>query len=342
MGNLYGWLQWSMWGLLYCGMAIAVYNRPIFVETELFYGAVLVGVTALGSHLLRGFYRTRAASYSVAKQVITLVAGSVLFAALAAALLLLAVFTLSASGVSFPIPADQRWFVIKTVFSGNFINMLLALLLWSAVYFAVTKVRQLRQTTALLKQTQLDTLINQLNPHFLFNAINNIRALILEDTERSRAMLAALSDMLRYNLDSQQGIKVTLAQELSIVLRYIELCSIQYEHRLSYQQQIEPQCEAMLLPKFLLQLCVENALKHGISKLEHGGSVTVTANATDNCLRLQIRHPGTLAPAYSEAKGVGVKNIKQRLQLLYHGHASFSLEQQAGSVVTQICLPVEY
>lgn len=342
MSKLYGSLQWTMWGLLYCSMAIAVYNRPVFVETELFYGAVLVGVTALGSHLLRGFYRARAASYSVVQQVVTLVAGSVLFAALAAALLLLAVFSLSASGVSFPIPADQRWFVIKTVFSGNFINMLLALLFWSAVYFAFTKVRQLRQTTALLQQTQLDALINQLNPHFLFNAINNIRALILEDTERSRAMLAALSDMLRYNLDSQQGVKVTLAQELSIVQRYIDLCSIQFEQRLSYQQQIEPQCESMLLPKLLLQLCVENALKHGISKLPQGGEISVTATAVERCLILQISHPGTLAPTYHDARGVGIKNIKQRLQLLYHGQASFRLEQRANCVVTQITLPAEY
>src|SRR5690606_21015377 len=147
-------------------------------------------------------------------QVAVLLSGSVLFAALATRLSVVTCFAFSVRGFSFPIPAAQCWFVLKTVFSGTFSNVLMALLSWSPVSFAVTMVCRLRQTPARLHASQLDALINQLNPHFLFNAINDIRALILENPDRARAMLAALSDMLRYNLNQQDGVKVTLQQEL--------------------------------------------------------------------------------------------------------------------------------
>lgn len=337
----YGPLQWGGWLTLYAVMALVVYNRPVFVETELLYGAVLLGSTGLGSHLLRGFYRRKVTQSVLPVQVAVLVSGSVLFAALATLLLLLTFFALSVSGYSFPIPADQRWFVIKTVFSGNFVNMLMALLFWSAVYFAITKVRQLRQTTALLHASQLDALINQLNPHFLFNAINNIRALILENPDRARAMLAALSDMLRYNLNQQDGVKVTLQQELTIVHNYIALCSIQFEQRLQYREQIASNCNSILLPKLLLQLCVENAVKHGISKLASGGEVMISARLAGPEVVLQVSNHGSLTVAGDKHSTVGLKNIRQRLQLLYQDKASIQLYQRGQKVITEIRLPLE-
>ncbi len=341
MKYTYAVLQWGGWLLLYSLMTLAVLNRPIFVATELLYGAVLVSATGLGSHLLRGFYRKHSAQAALAMQVAVLAGGSVFFAAVATALLVITFFVLSVSGYTFPVPAEQRWFVIRTVFAGNFINMLMALCFWSAVYFAVTKVRQLRQTTALLHATQLDALINQLNPHFLFNAINNIRALILEDPDRARAMLAALSDMLRYNLNRQDGVKVTLQQELDIVRSYISLCSIQFEQRLQYRETTDAGCGLMLVPKLLLQLCVENAIKHGISRLPAGGEVQITAMASGADIVLQVINHGVLQRQDEKHGGVGLKNIRQRLQLLYDGKAGLQLYQQDDKVITEIRLPAE-
>lgn len=335
-------IQLCSWGLLYSLMALAVYKRPVFVETELLYGAVLVGSTALGSHFLRCLYRRYVFQANVVKQAVLLILGSTLFAAIATGMLLLTFFTLSATGVTFPIPPDQRWFVISSVFSGNFVNMLLALWLWSALYFAVTKVRQLRQTTALLQQTQLDALLNQLNPHFLFNVINNIRALILEDPERSRTMLATLSDMLRYNLSQEHGIKVTLQQELETVGNYINLCSIQFEHRLSYQEDIAPDCKQALVPKLLLQLGVENAVKHGVSPLPQGGQIRLSVQAVGQQLCIKIINPGLLSNASGAGCGVGLENIRRRLLLLYQGRAYCKLFQQSSEVVLEIGLPLEF
>ncbi|MDF3127452.1 histidine kinase [Rheinheimera sp. 1928-s] len=341
MINLYSWGQWAGWTLLYVLMALMISNRPVFVETELLYAAVLIGATGLGSHGLRLFFRNQLAQSSLTKQTVTLVAGAVVIAAFATLMLLIMVFLLSALGYGYPIPPDQRWFVIKSIGQGNFFNMLMVMLLWSALYFSMIKVRQLRQTTALLHATQLDALINQLNPHFLFNAINNIRALILEDPERARTMLATLSDMLRYNLNSEQGIKVALHQELEIVHAYIALCSIQFEHRLQYVEQIDEDCNNVLIPKLLIQLCVENAIKHGISRLTQGGEIRIRALVQHGEISIQISNPGLLQSTTQNTTGVGLKNIRQRLQLLYLGAASLWLEQQQDKVVAEIRLPLE-
>lgn len=345
MTHLYAYLQWAGWGLLYGFMALMIASRHVFVETELLYGAVLLAATGTGSHLLRNVYRHVVASSAIPKQVCVLIGGSILVAASATLLLLICFFLLTLTDYSFPVPPAQRWFVIKTIFTGNFFNMLLAMLLWSAVYFAVTKVRLLRQTTALLQATQLDALVSQLNPHFLFNAINNIRALILEDPERARHMLALMSDMLRYNLTPTAGtkerIKVPLKQELEIVHSYLALCSIQFEQRLHYQQQIDSNCTELAVPKLLLQLCVENAVKHGISRLPEGGTISISANTHDHNLQLRVTNHGTLHPDDDKSSGVGLRNIRQRLQLLYQGRASLRLYQHADQVITEILIPME-
>lgn len=336
----YALLQCCGWGLLYISLSLYIVNRQISVPQELIYGAVLVGSTGLGSHLLRHFYRRKLQQAGVLRQATSLILGSLISAAVATTMLVGCVFLFSLTEFSFPIPEAQRWFVIKHIVSGNFINMLLAMSLWSALYFAITKVRQLRQTTALLQASQLDALLNQLQPHFLFNALNNIRALILEDPEKAREMLSVLADMLRYNLDPKAGVKVPLAQELDIVQHYLALCSIQFEQRLRYQQQIPESCLSLAVPRLLLQLCVENAIKHGISHLPAGGSIEISARIVDDQLCLAVCNDGQLQQR-TDSTGVGLANIRQRLALLYQGKASLTLSQQAQQVITEIRLPME-
>jgi sensor histidine kinase YesM len=341
MMNWYTCGQWAGWSLLYLLVALIVINRPVFVETELFYAAVLVGAAGAGSHCLRLFYRRKLMHSALPKQSFVLIAGAVIVAAFATLTLVLVFFLLSITEYSFPVPAEQRGFVVKSIIQGNFSNVLLVMLLWSALYFSVTKVRQLRQATALLHRTELDALLSQLNPHFLFNAINNIRALILEDPERARTMLATLSDMLRYNLNSEQGIKVPFHQELETVHAYVALCSIQFEQRLQYSEHIDAGCTDTLIPKFLIQLCVENAVKHGISRCAAGGEIRIEAQVQQDELRIQISNPGLLQTGAVSTTGVGLKNIRQRLQLLYQGNASLRLEQQQDKVIAEIRLPLE-
>lgn len=335
--QLLGWL------ILYAAICFTAWLRPIFTPVEWLYALVLVGSSAMGSHFIRNGYKKYVVRKSLWQQVIYLASSSLFFATIAGVLLLITVFTLSQLGVTNPIPAMQRGFVAKVVFTGNFFNMVLALMFWSVLYFSISKVRQLRQTRELLKSSQLDALKNQLNPHFLFNAINNIRALILEDPTRAREMLARLADMLRYSLSKDDKSRVTLESELAIVNEYIALCSIQFEDRLRFSVTAPISLQQALVPKLLLQLCVENAIKHGISNEVDGGSIDVTVHQTDNMLNVIIRNDGALHKDTKE-KGVGLRNIRQRLALLYPEchEAGLRLYHENNQVITHVRLPLEF
>ncbi|SNY42524.1 Histidine kinase [Arsukibacterium tuosuense] len=341
--HVYLLCQLSGWLALYAVISIAAWTRLTFTQVELLYALVLVGSSAIGSHLIRFGYKKRLRSKVIWQQVLYLAVSSLLIAAIAALLLVVTALALAHFGITNPIPAAQQWFVARVVFTGNFFNMLMALLFWSALYFSITKVRQLRQTNELLKSSQLDALKNQLNPHFLFNAINNIRALILEDPQRARTMLARLADMLRYSLSKDDKAKVTLSSELAIVNEYIELCSIQFEERLRFTIDVEHNCLQALVPKLLLQLCVENAIKHGISTDINGGSIDVTIRQIDNLLDISIVNDGSFDKV-SNHQGVGLHNIRQRLALLYPDsrHAGLSLYSEQRKVKTRIRLPLEF
>ncbi|MBV2129755.1 sensor histidine kinase [Arsukibacterium indicum] len=341
--HLYLICQLTGWLLLLSVICIVAWMRVIFTPVEWLYAAVLVGSTAIGSHFIRNGYKAYLRGKNIWQQVCYLTAGSILVAATATLLLIITVLVLAHFGVTNPIPAAQRWFVIRVVFSGNFFNMLLALLFWSALYFSISKVRQLHQTSELLKSSKLDALIHQLNPHFLFNAINNIRALILEDPARARDMLARLADMLRYSLSKDDNPKVTLDAELAIVNEYVALCSIQFEDRLRFVINTELTCRQALVPKLLLQLCVENAIKHGISTEIDGGSIDVTVHCNDSMLDIVISNDGNLQQP-ENYRGLGLQNIRQRLRLLYPDckQTGLTLQSEHNKVKTHIRIPLEY
>lgn len=125
-----------------------------------------------------------------------------------------------------------------------------------------------------------------------------------------------------------------------MVQHYLALCSIQFERRLRYQQQIPEHCLSLAVPRLLLQLCVENAIKHGISHLPAGGSIEISARIVDDQLCLTVSNDGQLRQL-TDSTGVGLANIRQRLALLYQGKASLTLSQQAQQVITEIRLPME-
>lgn len=157
-------------------------------------------------------------------------------------------------------------------------------LVWSALYLMLSRQRQWQAAQRLhrdselrLQQSQLQSLLAQLNPHFMFNCINNIRALILEDPAAARNMLAHFADMLRYQVAASPEVLVPLRSELAVAEDYIALMKIQFEQRLEFRLQVDPQCTALLLPKLTVQLLLENAIKHGISRSRAGGQILLQA-----------------------------------------------------------------
>lgn len=240
-------------------------------------------------------------------------------------------------------------FLIGSI-AGNALIFFIIMMLWTLAYFLLTKMNQLKateahqQTTELaLKQAQLNTLIGQLNPHFLFNGLNNIKALILEDASKARNMLTTLAELLRYGLNSERNEFVPLNDELEVVRNYINLAAIQYENRLDYQEKIQVQTENMGVPPMMIQLLVENGIRHGIDRSKKGGVLRLLIVEAGGMLTITVTNPGRLAAEHGaqSSTGLGLSNIKKRLGLLFDQQANFTIEQEPDEVKAIINLPVK-
>ena len=190
-----------------------------------------------------------------------------------------------------------------------------------------------------LKESQLNSLKGQINPHFMFNSLNNIRGLMLEDVSKSRDMLTKLSEMLRYSLIKNDVNSIALEEELDMVENYIALSKIQFEDRLEFVKEVDPNSLSVSIPPMIIQLLVENAAKHGIANLIKGGTITLITNRTEDYLHIIVRNTGKLKIVKGSTQ-LGLKNIKQRLRLLYGNLAEFSLDEIEDEVVANIKIPM--
>lgn len=314
--------QAAGWLLLYTGLIFALYMRPWFSHYEFIYAAVLLGSAAVYSHMMRSGFKRWLENKHFAWQLLYFILQSSIGGALAGLILFACVLLLSSAGITDPIASGQEAVVFKMVFWANAFNMITALLLWSAFYLTITKARQLRDANQALASSQLDALIQQLNPHFLFNVLNNIRAMILDNPAKARESLTQLADMLRYNLQRDKNTKVSLGEELTVVEEYLALCKMHFEDRLNFVSEVEPEARDLLIPRMLLQLCVENAVKHGIGKLPLGGTITLRIAISGQQLVIELSNPcPPLAQNNAGDKksdsGIGLSNINSRLKLMY-------------------------
>lgn len=153
----------------------------------------------------------------------------------------------------------------------------------------------------------------QINPHFLFNALNNLRALVNEDPARAREMLTRLSNTLRHTLQHSARERVPLADELAVVRDYVALEQLHHEERLRVDWQVDPAAMAASVPPMLLQLLVENAIKHGIARTPGGGVVDVRIARDGEKLSLAVGNPGQWKPGSSDSTGLGLAHLRERL-----------------------------
>ncbi len=225
-------------------------------------------------------------------------------------------------------------------------NSFVTILAWTVIYYAVKMVFKFNrdrversQLDASLRQAQLNTLKGQINPHFMFNSLNNIRGLMLEDVERSREMLTKLSEMLRYSLTKNDLNAIAVEEELEMVDNYIDLSRIQFEDRLVYEKNIAKEVLTAPIPPMIIQLLVENGVKHGIANLKEGGKITLDIENIENELSIRVRNTGKLRIA-QESTQLGLKNIRQRLGLLYGKKATFSLKEESNEVLADIKIPL--
>jgi two-component system sensor histidine kinase AlgZ len=217
--------------------------------------------------------------------------------------------------------------------------------LWLAVYLTVQAVRRRRvaemdalRAEVLAREAELRSLHQQLNPHFLFNCLNSIRAMIDEDRARAQQMVTRLAELLRASLRQDGCSPIRLEEELAIVDAYLELESVRFEERLQIRREIDANADDALVPPMLVQGLVENALKHGIAQLPGGGTLALRVEQKGGTLCIEVGNPGRLHR--EQESGIGLNNARERLRLLYRDRAAFEIrEEPAGWVRATIALP---
>lgn len=223
----------------------------------------------------------------------------------------------------------------------------LALCVWALIYI-VSEVFRHRRREAIekleleiaLRDAQLQNLKWQMNPHFLFNALNSVRALISEDGERAKEMVTRMSVLLRHSLAAGDHKTVPLSQELECALTYLELEKVRFEERLNFHIDCAPECETFPVLPMCLQTLVENGLKHGIGLLPEGGKLSITINMQNSGLLVQIENSGTLKQPLKY--GTGLRNTADRIALVFSENSKISLSQKnEDTVLTELFLELK-
>jgi LytS/YehU family sensor histidine kinase len=188
-----------------------------------------------------------------------------------------------------------------------------------------------------MKDLELKTIRSNLQPHFIFNSLNSIRALIDEDPELARKAITKISNILRSSITKQDATD-SLENELKLVNDYLALEKIRFEERLSLTQDIDPASLPIQVPTMMLQTLVENAIKHGISSLEQGGRIHIKTSYTNHQLEIEVINSGTLNQdeANENSLGFGLSSTRQRLKLLYSNTSDLELFEQNGYVHVRV------
>jgi len=236
---------------------------------------------------------------------------------------------------------------------GGIINISILILLWNLIYFVIHYMENYKKKEiesliweAAVKDYELKTLKSQLNPHFMFNAMNSIRALIEEDPESAKVAITKLSNILRYSLQMERMERVPLEDEVETVKNYLDLERIRFEDRLKYKIDIDRSTQKIEIPPMMIQTLIENGIKHGIAKRTEGGEIHLKSKmmTTSNGpkLKIEIRNSGNFSEEQlKNSNGFGVSNTKHRLNLLFGENANFTIQNENGNtVLAEVEIPI--
>lgn len=338
--------QLSGWSIYILILFVFSFQSTRTFSERFYYSSAVLVLQLVLTHLYRSvIIRNKWLELPIQKNIFRIIVSSLILALIIEALLFVVFFV--------PEVKDLKEINFNRVFL-NYINRSFLNFAWAVIYFAIhyfenynsAKLDALRYEM-LLKDFELTALKSQMNPHFIFNALNSISGLINENPGKAQCALSQLSSLLRYSLRVNDNQTVPLEEELQIVNDYLELESIRYEERLRVSMEIDPSSLKTQVPPLMIQTLCENGIKHGISRLPTGGELHVKSVLCDGTLRLEIRNSGTLALAGSSAEagsstdGTGVRNTRQRLLLLYGEKASFDLKKiSEGFVSAEVVIPV--
>lgn len=218
-------------------------------------------------------------------------------------------------------------------------------LIWTLVYAVVLSRRRAvqfelekLQLEVSVKDAELRTLQAQVNPHFFFNSLNSIRALIYQDVDAAAQAVGKLAGMMRYSLQAGQSDTVRLADEIEAVQAYLTMEKIRFEERLQVTLAIDAGLEETAIPPMALQTLVENAVKHGVELSMGACAIRISAQHTGDVVTLRVANQGVLGPA-SNSTQMGLSNTARRLGLLFGALASCDLVERDGWVIASLILP---
>ncbi len=233
---------------------------------------------------------------------------------------------------------------------GGAINASAVFLAWSACYFAIRNYQALElgkrealKANALAHRAQLEMLRSQVNPHFLFNALNSVHALVLEDPQRAQVAVEELADFLRYSLTRSKVVEVSLAEEIEILEKYLAIEKIRFEEKLSVRFRVQAQAEHLPVPGFLLHPLIENAIKYGMQTSQMPLQIELTAGRDGDLLRLAIANSGRwVRPDENRLNisgmGLGLKLVQERLEQAYPGRHQLLWREENGWVENVIVI----
>ena len=331
--NKYWWCQllgWLTYFVLNCFYYYTL-DKSILKVSD-FINLLLFIVTGfLSTHIFRTFINTRNwVAYSSEKQIFlffTMVAGTDITFYLSYNILMYFVFGYAQQ--------DLLTNIIKGLLSAFAISFV-----WWMIYYIWhyiernrrSQVDQLKLETT-VKELELKTIKAQLNPHFIFNALNSIRALVDENPQRARTAITELSNILRSSMQTEKAETVSLENELNIVKDYLALEHIRFEERLNVKYEIDPDTLELQVPPMMLQTLVENAIKHGISRNIRGGFVYILSSLKGMQHVITIENTGQIIEHSMNGYGFGLQSTRQRLSLLFGGRASFEIRNKDGQTV---------
>lgn len=331
---------WSCYVLIYSVFYFAVIPNP---DKYFFPTLCLDALTGiLLTHMMRMFItKTGMVNFELTRQIISMVLTTVVFSFIYALFIIWALQILGWQSEKL-----QAKSYLNKVFT-NYFGYLLFLLIWNFIYFTyhyIDKSRKIKLDTirleSLVKELELKTIKSHINPHFIFNALNSIRALVDENPGRARTAITELSNILRSSMQAEKLETAPLERELSIVKDYLELEQIRFEDRLMVEYDIDEDTLDQQVPPMMLQTLVENAIKHGISKQINGGKVRIISDFTHNHHELVVQNTGILEDKGSGG-GFGIASTTNRLDILYGDRADFSIKNIGNNMVeAKVIMPL--
>jgi two-component system LytT family sensor kinase len=334
------WLYWTCqvagWGS-YSAIVFAVTTAFLGWQTYIFVGFVLFTLYSIGfTHLLRLQIRKRGWLALPASKGLPRIFGSAITAGALQTLLVVLIARLLKGQNVFDTTA-----ILSTAWGVIFMTCA-----WMAIYVAVQWYRRYRQaqmremeSQLSLQKAELRALQAQVNPHFLFNSLNTIRGAVGENPEQAQNMITSLSNLFRRSLRSDGAQMIPLAEEMAAVSDYLALESARYEERLRVRLEVDQDVEQFPVPAMMIQTLVENAIKHGISRIPEGGIVSIRGALEKHSLIVEIENTGTLEEPGRHGTHTGLTNTRERLRLLCGSEATLTLVQRSGKVAAKIVIP---